>query len=276
MGDFTAHCAVSGLPLWGRSVVMVGLVESGYKEFREGAVTVTDLFKLAGLPIYGKYNDYGFIDEIDTPFSERVTIEAWTDKPDATLESLFYRDDDNKSPVLSNPDWFGTGQEWKTGVALIDCDVWHWLLENSEVKHSTIFDLFKEKWPAKLQEYKEESEAVNRPLELTLHYSLGTNYDYKDKFGQFLRAISSMELLAHPLSRRIKKAMIDMDMQVMSDMIELYCATFALRDLDKFWQPSSTCGDQYGDVTRMKVRFAKFHYDNIKAMRKKQQRDAAE
>ena len=74
MGDFTAHCAVSGLPLWGRSVVMVGLAESGYKEFREGAVTVTDLFKLAGLPIYGKYNDYGFINEIDTPFSDDLGL----------------------------------------------------------------------------------------------------------------------------------------------------------------------------------------------------------
>jgi hypothetical protein len=279
MGDFTTRCAVSNIPLWGREVVAVGLSVAYDNPLREGAITVTSMYHIASLPIYGHYNDYGFIDRIRNPHSEKITAEAWSDDPAANLESVF-----RECGEVNRLNYFKEPADYKLTFALIDAKVWAWLLENSENKKQELLDLYKTRFLPDLAKHKAEHEQLladlgdkvknfkNPPtLENDIRWSYrNIPWNVKDPWRDFMRTMDSFEVLSQPFCRRAMKAFIEQDMEVVEGLIELFCVTIAFRDIDKFWQPSSTCGDQYGDVTKIKIKFAEFHVKNMKAMAKDQ------
>jgi hypothetical protein len=281
MGDFTSRCAISGIPLWNKEVIAVALTVAYNNNLRCGAITTTDMFHIASLPIYGHYNGYGFIEEIHNPHSEKVSCEAWSDEPAATYETVF-----RECPQINRQDYFGKPVDYKTTFALIDAQVWFWLLENSAAKKAELLEAYKTRFLADLVKIKEDHQNLiaelgdkikdfkNPPtIENDVRWCYkNIKWDKKDVFRDFMYAMDSVEILSQPFCRRAFKAFIEQDMEVVEGLIELFCVTLALRDIDKFWQPSSTCGDQYGDITKMKVKFAEFHTKNMKAMRKEQKR----
>jgi hypothetical protein len=282
MGDFTSRCAISGIPLWGRDVVAVGLSVAYDNTLRCGAITVTDMYHVASLPIRGRHNGYGFIDRISNPHSERVSCEAWSDDPQSNLESVF-----REWPEVERIDYFEKQVKYKLTFALIDAQVWAWLLENSEAKKAELLEAYKSEFLPKLEKIRQQNAQTLADLapaiaegkckaptvENDIRWAF-RNYDWrvKDSFGQFMRCMDSFEVLSHPFCHRAMKAFIDQDMEVVEGLIELFVVTMALRDIDKFWQPSSTCGDQYGDITKVKIKFAQFNLKNFKDMAKEQKR----
>lgn len=267
MGDYTARCAVSGLPLWGQKAVGIGLAVSKWNSLHCGAITPTHLYSLATLPIIGKHDGYGFIDNIENPEIEKMSCEVWS-KKNPTFRFF------HSWPSVTVKTYDNHDETRKLTFALIHYDVWQWMMLNSRHTVSEIIAQYKERYLPKIDKYHEDSKYMN-DSEIRFHRGLDThrlNLHWDEPlfmFFHFLKDIGSFPDVVRDLSESI---ILSGNLDHVSVLAELFVATWALSDTDRFWQPSSTCGDQYGEITRTKIKFAENTTRILKDMYKNQQK----
>ena len=66
MGSWNGTCGVTHLPIYsGDDVVLLFLTNGGAKDFSNGMIYPNQSWSPCFFPVYGKYDDYGSVEEID-------------------------------------------------------------------------------------------------------------------------------------------------------------------------------------------------------------------
>lgn len=268
MGDYTARCAVSGLPLWGQKAVGIGLAVSKYNSLHCGAITPTHLYSLATLPIIGTHDGYGFIDNIENPEIEKMSCEVWS-KENPTFRFF------HSWPKVTVKTYDNLDEVRKLTFALIHYDVWLWMMLNSRHTASDIVEQYKAVYLPKIEEFRENSKCMNERSEYRFHQGFETyrlNLHWDEPLFKFLHFLKDMSCFPDVMRDLSESIILSGNLDHVRLLAELFAATWALSDTDRFWQPSSTCGDQYGEITRTKIKFAENTTRILKAMYKDQQK----
>lgn len=67
MGCWNETCSLTNLPIcWGEPTVAILLERNPHFSHNDGTIYPDDIFRPVGLPLYGKYDDYGNLEEVKT------------------------------------------------------------------------------------------------------------------------------------------------------------------------------------------------------------------
>lgn len=245
MGSWNGTCGISNLPIEASDDILLFVLAESRERARNksggGFSYPTGLYTPVGLPIHGKYDDYGGIQDVtangdimfDFLTSDRrfsLTIDSAAGVVPTTIEELI-----NDVIERGHADY---------KLMLVRKDI----LDDMKANPATEYAEFDGQFPVFVEGYKQEIEIVKAERGDDFNEMLHAQFaemELPERIGWdnvYLRLLESHDIPS--LKVFVRKAMANPEAGIQDSIVDVVYVSRLLGDLRKFWTPQSGTGSQ--------------------------------